>query len=70
MGLVLALLVGVGLYFGAGIFSRDVNVLHLIRIGLPVIYIYNLFIYLSSLKSSLISFIIYSSINGFVYMHF
>lgn len=39
LGIGLTLLVGVGLYFGAGIFSRDVNVLHLIRIGLPVIYI-------------------------------
>ncbi|KAF3437902.1 hypothetical protein FNV43_RR20658 [Rhamnella rubrinervis] len=36
-GIVLALLVGVGLYFGAGIFSRDVNVLHLIKMGLPVL---------------------------------
>ncbi|GMN53605.1 hypothetical protein TIFTF001_022736 [Ficus carica] len=35
LGLGLAVVVGVGLYFGAGIFSRDVHVLHLIRIGLP-----------------------------------
>ncbi|KAL5543405.1 hypothetical protein UlMin_007189 [Ulmus minor] len=37
LGVGLALLVGVGLYFGAGVFSRDVNVLHLIRIGLPFV---------------------------------
>ncbi|PON81309.1 Multi antimicrobial extrusion protein [Trema orientale] len=37
LGLGLSLLVGVGLYFGAGIFSRDVHVLHLIRIGLPFV---------------------------------
>lgn len=36
LGVGLSLVVGVGLYFGAGIFSRDVNVLHLIKIGLPV----------------------------------
>ena len=36
LGLGLSLLVGIGLYLGAGIFSRDVQVLHLIRIGLPV----------------------------------
>jgi len=37
LGVGLALVVGIGLYFGAGIFSRDVNVLHLIKIGLPVL---------------------------------
>ncbi|KAK4285509.1 hypothetical protein QN277_002200 [Acacia crassicarpa] len=37
LGLVLSLLVGVGLYFGAGIFSQNANVLHLIKIGLPFI---------------------------------
>ncbi|KAF3437901.1 hypothetical protein FNV43_RR20657 [Rhamnella rubrinervis] len=37
LGIALALLVGVGLYFGAGVFSRDVNVLHLIKIGLPFV---------------------------------
>ncbi|EXB32788.1 MATE efflux family protein FRD3 [Morus notabilis] len=37
LGLGLTLVVGVGLYFGAGIFSRDVHVLHLIRIGLPFV---------------------------------
>ncbi|KAL5538272.1 hypothetical protein UlMin_043492 [Ulmus minor] len=37
LGVGLALLVGIGLYFGAGVFSRDVDVLHLIRIGLPFV---------------------------------
>ncbi|CAN6561714.1 unnamed protein product [Malus baccata var. baccata] len=37
LGVGLALLVGIGLYFGAGVFSRDVNVLHLIKIGLPFV---------------------------------
>jgi hypothetical protein len=37
LGTGLALVVGIGLYYGAGIFSRDVNVLHLIKIGLPVL---------------------------------
>ncbi|KAF5445878.1 hypothetical protein F2P56_031554 [Juglans regia] len=37
LGVGLALIVGIGLYFGAGIFSRDVNVLHLIKIGLPFV---------------------------------
>ncbi|XP_028799792.1 protein DETOXIFICATION 43-like isoform X2 [Neltuma alba] len=37
LGLGLSLLVGVGLYFGAGIFSQNVDVLHLIKIGLPFI---------------------------------
>uniref|UniRef100_A0A2N9HYZ5 Protein DETOXIFICATION n=1 Tax=Fagus sylvatica TaxID=28930 RepID=A0A2N9HYZ5_FAGSY len=37
LGSGLALVVGIGLYYGAGIFSRDVNVLHLIKIGLPFV---------------------------------
>ncbi|GMY22427.1 protein DETOXIFICATION 42-like [Fagus crenata] len=37
LGSGLALVVGIGLYCGAGIFSRDVNVLHLIKIGLPFV---------------------------------
>ncbi|XP_054815954.1 protein DETOXIFICATION 43-like [Prosopis cineraria] len=37
LGLGLSLLVGVGLYFGAGVFSQNANVLHLIKIGLPFI---------------------------------
>jgi len=36
LGVGLSLAVGVGLYFGAGIFSKSVLVVHLIRIGLPV----------------------------------
>ncbi|PQP96450.1 protein DETOXIFICATION 43-like [Prunus yedoensis var. nudiflora] len=37
LGVGLTFVVGIGLYLGAGIFSRDVNVLHLIRIGLPFV---------------------------------
>ncbi|KAI4323405.1 hypothetical protein L6164_023015 [Bauhinia variegata] len=37
LGLGLSLLVGVGLYFGAGIFSKNVDVLHLIKIGIPFV---------------------------------
>ncbi|KAF7836043.1 protein DETOXIFICATION 43-like [Senna tora] len=36
MGTGLSLLVGIGLYFGAGVFSKNVNVLHLIKIGIPL----------------------------------
>lgn len=36
LGLGLALLVGVGLKFGAGVFTRDPNVLQLISISIPV----------------------------------
>ncbi|KAF5752658.1 putative DNA-damage-inducible protein f [Tripterygium wilfordii] len=37
LGIGLALFVGVGLHFGGGIFSKDVNVLHLIGIGIPFV---------------------------------
>ncbi|KAJ7980255.1 Protein DETOXIFICATION [Quillaja saponaria] len=37
LGIGLALAVGVGLHFGAGIFSKDANVLNLIRIGIPFV---------------------------------
>ncbi|RVX02856.1 Protein detoxification 43 [Vitis vinifera] len=37
LGLGLALLVGLGLQFGAKVFSKDVNVLHLISIGVPFV---------------------------------
>ncbi|PQQ08102.1 protein DETOXIFICATION 43 [Prunus yedoensis var. nudiflora] len=37
LGVGLTFVVGIGLYLGAGIFSREVNVLHLIRIGLPFV---------------------------------
>jgi len=36
LGMGLSVLVGVGFYFGAGIFSKDANVVHLIKIGIPV----------------------------------
>ncbi|KAL4326130.1 hypothetical protein GQ457_11G019810 [Hibiscus cannabinus] len=37
LGVGLAVVVGVGLYFGAGIFSKDASVIHLIAIGVPPI---------------------------------
>ncbi|XP_058768734.1 protein DETOXIFICATION 43-like [Vicia villosa] len=37
LGVGLSLLVGGGLYFGAGVFSKDVAVIHLIRLGLPFV---------------------------------
>lgn len=44
LGVGLSLVVGFGLYFGAGIFSKNVNVIHFIRIGVPVrISIINVF---------------------------
>lgn len=49
LGVVLSVAVGVGLYFGAGVFSKDAHVVHLIKIGLPV-YIY---IYMSFLNNKL-----------------
>lgn len=36
LGVGLSLIVGVGLYFGAGIFSKNLQVIHFIRIGAPV----------------------------------
>jgi len=36
LGVGLSLVVGGGLYFGAGVFSKNVAVIHLIRLGLPV----------------------------------
>lgn len=36
LGLGLAVVVGLGLQFGAGIFSNNVNVLGLISVGVPV----------------------------------
>lgn len=37
LGLGLSVFVGMGLYFGAGIFTKDPNVIHLIAIGIPVL---------------------------------
>ncbi|KAK8983141.1 hypothetical protein V6N11_057895 [Hibiscus sabdariffa] len=37
LGVGLAVVVGVGLYFGAGIFSKDASVIHLIAIGVPFV---------------------------------
>lgn len=39
LGLALAFFLGTGLHFGAKIFTRDTNVLHLISIGIPVLYL-------------------------------
>lgn len=36
LGLGLALFVGLGLHFGSGIFSKDMHVIHVIAIGIPV----------------------------------
>ena len=41
MGLGLTVVVGVGLLFGDRIFTKDVEVLHLISIGVPVSIIIN-----------------------------
>jgi hypothetical protein len=38
LGLALAFILGTGLHFGAKLFTKDVDVLHLIRVGIPVIY--------------------------------
>ncbi|TKY67401.1 MATE efflux family protein 1 [Spatholobus suberectus] len=37
LGLALAFILGTGLHFGANIFTKDVNVLHLVRIGIPFV---------------------------------
>ncbi|XP_055819218.1 protein DETOXIFICATION 43-like isoform X3 [Solanum dulcamara] len=37
LGLVLALVLGIGLHYGARVFTKDVNVLHLIGIGIPFV---------------------------------
>ncbi|GLT62301.1 hypothetical protein SLA2020_349490 [Shorea laevis] len=37
LGMALSVAVGLGLYFGSRIFSRDPKVLQIIRIGVPVI---------------------------------
>lgn len=37
LGLILAVILGVGMRFGARLFTDDVNVLHLISIGIPVL---------------------------------
>lgn len=37
LGIGLAIVVGIGMFFGAGIFSRDINVQNLIHLGLPFI---------------------------------
>lgn len=37
MGLGLALLVGLGLQFGSGVFTKDINVKHIIAIGVPFV---------------------------------
>jgi Na+-driven multidrug efflux pump len=36
LGLGLSLIVGFGLYFGAGIFSKNAQVIHFIRVAVPV----------------------------------
>lgn len=36
LGVALAVLLGVGLHFGARLFTKDAGVLHLISIGIPV----------------------------------
>ena len=41
LGLALAFLLGTGLHFGAKLFTKDVNVLHLIRIEIPVIFLFS-----------------------------
>lgn len=38
LGAALAFILGTGLHFGAKVFTKDMNVLRLIRIGIPVIY--------------------------------
>lgn len=38
LGLGLSVFVGLGLYFGSGVFSKDPAVIHLIAIGIPVLY--------------------------------
>jgi hypothetical protein len=38
LGLALAFILGTGLHFGAKLFTKDDDVLHLIRVGVPVIY--------------------------------
>lgn len=38
LGMALAFILGTGLHFGAKLFTKDVDVLNLIRIGIPVIY--------------------------------
>ncbi|KAK2967427.1 hypothetical protein RJ640_022359 [Escallonia rubra] len=37
LGLLLAILLGVGLQFGARLFTKDINVLHLISVGIPFV---------------------------------
>ncbi|CAN8269543.1 unnamed protein product [Cochlearia groenlandica] len=37
LGLGLSVVVGIGLYFGSGIFTKDPNVIHLIAIGIPFV---------------------------------
>ncbi|MCD7462268.1 Protein DETOXIFICATION 42 [Datura stramonium] len=37
LGLLLALVLGIGLHYGARLFTKDVNVLHLIGIGIPFV---------------------------------
>ncbi|CAI9269783.1 unnamed protein product [Lactuca saligna] len=37
MGLGMALLVGIGLQFGSGVFTKDINVKHIIAIGVPFV---------------------------------
>lgn len=43
MGLGVALLIGLGLEFGSGVFSKDISVKHIISIGLPVLIYTRLF---------------------------
>jgi hypothetical protein len=38
LGMALAFILGTGLHFGAKLFTKDVDVIHLIRVGIPVIY--------------------------------
>lgn len=37
LGVGLSFVVGGGLFFGAGVFSKNVDVIHLIRLGIPVL---------------------------------
>lgn len=42
LGLALAFILGTGLHFGAKLFTKDADVLHFIRIGIPVIVLFKL----------------------------
>lgn len=38
LGVVLSILLGFGLHFGARLFTKEAGVLHLISIGIPVLF--------------------------------